>query len=67
MRLEELEEIMSPEDFKEFEALYFAKEDVYSPQWYILQEMMEKILAKYGVDTPDNPHETEDEEDEEDF
>jgi len=64
MHLEELEKLMIPEDFKEYERLYSMKEDVYSPQWYKIQDMMQKILAKYGLDTPDDPYGVEKEIDE---
>lgn len=67
MSFEKLEELMSPEDFKEYERLYSMKEDVYSPQWYNIQDMMQKILAKYGLDTPDDPYGIEKENDEDEL
>jgi len=67
MSFEKLEELMTPEDFKEYERLYSMKEDVYSPQWYNIQDMMQKILAKYGLDTPDDPYGIEKENDEDEL
>ncbi|UUV19422.1 hypothetical protein NRK67_08295 [Fusobacteria bacterium ZRK30] len=65
MSIEKLEELMTPEDFREYQRLYSMKEDVYSPQWYAIQDMMQKILAKYGLDTPEDPYGREDEREEE--
>ncbi len=56
MYLKELENLMSPKDFSEYQRLYSTKEDVYSPQWYKVQNMMQEILAKYGLDIPDDPY-----------
>ena len=56
MNLKELEKLLSPKDFNEYERLYSMKEDVYSPQWYKIRDMMQEILAKYGLDTPDDPY-----------
>jgi len=56
MNLKELEKLMSPKDFNEYERLYSMKEDVYSPQWYKIQNMMQEILTNYGLDTPDDPY-----------
>ena len=62
MSFEKLEELMTPEDFQEYEKLYAMKEDVYSPQWHTIQDMMQKILAKYGLDTPEDPYGIKDDE-----
>ena len=63
MHLEELEKLMSPKDYNEYERLYFMKEDVYSPEWYKIQDMIQEILAKYNLDTPDDPYGLEKESD----
>lgn len=56
MSLEELEELMTPEDFQEYERLYFMGEEYLSPQWYTTQDMMQDILANYGLNNPSDPY-----------
>jgi|GEM_PF-4493044 len=67
MHLEELEKLMSPKDYNEYERLYFMKEDVYSPEWCKIQDMMQEILAKYNLDTPDDPYGLEKESDDDEI
>lgn len=66
MHLKELENLMSPKDFSEYQRLYSMKEEVYSPQWYKIQNMMQEILGRYSLDTPDDPYGLEKEDDNDD-
>lgn len=50
MDLKELEMIMSPEDFEKFLELYEMEEEVYTPEWFEIEEMKDDLLEQYGLD-----------------
>lgn len=50
MDLKELQMIMSSKDFESFVELYEMKEEIYTPKWFEIEEMKDKILEQYGLD-----------------
>ena len=50
MDLKELEMIMSPEDFEKFLELYEIEEEIYTPEWFEIEEMKDDLLEQYGLD-----------------
>lgn len=50
MDLKELEMIMSPEDFEKFLELYEMEEEIYTPEWFEIEEMKDDLLEQYGLD-----------------
>lgn len=50
MDLKELEMIMSSKDFDRFLELYEMVEEIYTPEWFEIEEMKDKILEQYGLD-----------------
>ncbi len=67
MDLDELEEIMTPKDFEDYMDLCNVSEEIYTPQWFITEEMKQEILDKYGLDDLEDPYEMESDENEEDY
>ncbi|MCS5420890.1 MULTISPECIES: hypothetical protein [Psychrilyobacter] len=59
MDLDELKEIMTPEDFYRFLELFEREEDMYTPEWFEAEEMKEEILEKYDIDYPEDSDEVE--------
>ncbi|MCS5420960.1 MULTISPECIES: hypothetical protein [Psychrilyobacter] len=59
MDLDELEEIMTPEDFNKYLELFEREEEIYTPEWFEIEEMKEEILEKYDLDHPDDSYEAE--------
>ncbi|MGL5349628.1 MAG: hypothetical protein ACRDA0_03560 [Cetobacterium sp.] len=53
--LEDARDILSEQDFEEFENLEYASQDeeYQSAQWYTTRSMMNEILAKYNLETSD--------------
>lgn len=49
--LEEAKKILTEEDFKKFERLFWIaqSEEYLSPPWYTTRLMMSDILKKYGI------------------
>ena len=54
-QLEELREVLTEEDYNEYESLICASEseEYESPQWYTTKDMQNDILRKYGLSTND--------------
>jgi len=50
MDLKELEMIMSSKDFDRFLELYEMEEEIYTPEWFEIEEMKDEILEQYGLD-----------------
>lgn len=66
MDLKELQMIMVSKDFKNFLELYEMKEEIYTPKWFEIEEMKDKILEQYGLDDLYGLKVNEDDEDDED-
>lgn len=56
MDLEMLRDILSDEEFQEYERLLYMGEEPYTPQWYTTQEMIQEILSKYNLGNPSDPY-----------
>lgn len=67
MDLDELEEIMTPKDFEDYMDLCDANDEIYTPQWFITEDMKQEIIEKYGLDDPNDPYGMESDEDESDY
>lgn len=50
MVLKELKIIMNPEDYERFAELYETKVEIYTNEWFELEELKDEILEKYGLD-----------------
>jgi|AYRG01.1.fsa_nt_gi hypothetical protein len=50
MDLKELKTIMSTEDFDRFIELYEEETEIYTPEWFEIEEMKDEILEQYGLD-----------------
>ena len=50
MDFKELEMIMSLKDFKSFVKFYEIKEEIYTPEWFKIEEIKDEILERYGLD-----------------
>ena len=50
MDLKELEMIMSSKDFDRFLELYEIEEEIYTPEWFEIEEMKDDILEQYGLE-----------------
>ena len=67
MDLKELQMIMSSKDFESFVELYEMKEEIYTPKWFEIEEMKDKILEQYGLDDLYGLKVNEDEDEDEDY
>jgi len=59
MDLHELEEIMSLKDFNKYVELFKREEEIYTTEWFELEEMKEELLEKYDLDYPQDSYELE--------
>ena len=50
MVLKELKIIMNSEDYERFAELYETKVEIYTNEWFELEELKDEILEKYGLD-----------------
>jgi len=50
MDLKELEMIMNSDDFDRFIELYETKVEIYTPEWFEIEELKDEILEQYGLD-----------------
>jgi len=50
MDLKELEMIMTSEDFDRFLELYEMEEEIYTPEWFEIEDKKDEILEQYGLD-----------------
>lgn len=50
MVLKELKMIMNPEDYERFAELYETKVEIYTNEWFELEELKDEILEQYGLD-----------------
>ncbi|MGB6129804.1 MAG: hypothetical protein WBG30_13750 [Psychrilyobacter sp.] len=41
---------MSSKDFDRFLELYEMEEEIYTPEWFEIEEMKDEILEQYGLD-----------------
>jgi hypothetical protein len=50
MVLKELKMMLNPEDFDRFVELYETKVEIYTNEWFEIEELKDEILEQYGLD-----------------
>lgn len=50
MDLKELKVIMNSKDFDRFIELYEEEAEIYTPEWFEIEEMKDEILEQYGLE-----------------
>lgn len=67
MDLKELEMIMSSKDFDRFLELYETEAEIYTPEWFEIEEIKDEILEQYGLEDLYGLKANDDDDDDDDY